>query len=101
MSKDPMCGMQIDPKKAEAKRLTARRQGKKYYFCSKQCRDEFAGKDKPASRLMQKEGSQTCTIKITGMTCASCVSAIEKSLKETQGVKAAAVNFRSEEHTSE
>ena len=85
--------MKIDPKKAEAKRLTARRQGKKYYFCSKQCHNEFAGKNKPASRLMQKEGSQTCTIKITGMTCASCVSAIEKSLKETQGVKAAAVNF--------
>ena len=93
MPKDPICGMKIDPKKAEAKRLTARRQGKKYYFCSKQCHNEFAGKNKPASRLMQKEGSQTCTIKITGMTCASCVSAIEKSLKETQGVKAAAVNF--------
>ena len=32
MPKDPICGMKIDPKKAEAKRLTARRQGKKYYL---------------------------------------------------------------------
>ena len=96
MPKDPICGMKIDPKKAEAKRLTARRQGKKYYFCSKQCHNEFAGKNKPASRLMQKEGSQTCTIKITGMTCASCVARVEKVLTKFEGIEKVNVNLATE-----
>jgi len=33
---------------------------------------------------------------ITGMTCASCATRIEKSLKETDGVKNASVNLASE-----
>ena len=39
------------------------------------------------------------TIPITGMTCASCAQTIEKSLKETPGVKEANVNFATEKAT--
>lgn len=36
------------------------------------------------------------TIKVTGMTCASCVATIEKSLRRVKGVSDASVNFASE-----
>lgn len=36
--KDPVCGMEVDPAKAEKLEY----QGKTYYFCSKSCKDEFA-----------------------------------------------------------
>ena len=48
-----------------------------------------------------KPGTETCTIKIKGMTCASCVRTIEKSLNLTEGVKNANVNFASEKATVE
>lgn len=35
---DPVCGMQIDPKKAAA---TRDHEGKKYYFCSAGCVKQF------------------------------------------------------------
>ena len=38
MPKDPICGMEVDEKKAE---FSAARNGKKYYFCSRNCYDEF------------------------------------------------------------
>lgn len=38
MVKDPVCGMEIDEKKAE---FSALKNGKKYYFCSKNCYKEF------------------------------------------------------------
>ena len=39
MVKDPVCGMDVDPKKAEYK-LTYR--GQEYYFCSRACMEEFS-----------------------------------------------------------
>ncbi|MFN7085227.1 MAG: YHS domain-containing protein [Burkholderiales bacterium] len=37
-TKDPVCGMDVDPQKAAA---TAVREGVTYYFCSTSCRDKF------------------------------------------------------------
>lgn len=38
MSKDPICGMNVDEKKAE---FSAVKNGKKYYFCSENCYKQF------------------------------------------------------------
>jgi YHS domain-containing protein len=38
MSKDPVCGMNIDERQASAK---AEHQGKTFYFCSVDCKEEF------------------------------------------------------------
>ncbi|OGP26257.1 MAG: YHS domain-containing protein [Deltaproteobacteria bacterium GWA2_57_13] len=38
MAKDPVCGMQVDEKKAAA---TANYQGQTYYFCAEACRRAF------------------------------------------------------------
>ena len=36
--KDPVCGMQVDPDKPAG---TSEYQGRKYYFCSKSCKEKF------------------------------------------------------------
>ncbi len=38
MTKDPVCGMKVDENRAEFQTQFA---GKKYYFCSEECRQEF------------------------------------------------------------
>jgi Cu+-exporting ATPase len=38
MTKDPVCGMDVDEKKAAA---TAVKKGKTYYFCSVNCKAKF------------------------------------------------------------
>ncbi len=38
MEKDPVCGMDVDPKTAPAKSVY---QGKTYYFCSLGCKRDF------------------------------------------------------------
>lgn len=38
MSKDPVCGMEVDPRKAVG---ILKFEGKKYYFCSDRCKEEF------------------------------------------------------------
>lgn len=40
MVKDPNCGMEVDEKTA----IKAEKDGKTYFFCSKECRDEFLAK---------------------------------------------------------
>lgn len=40
--------------------------------------------------------TDSCTLKITGMNCASCAAKIEKALTKSQGVKKAAINFAAE-----
>lgn len=50
-----------------------------------------------------KEGEKTreISLKITGMSCASCAVTIEKALKKLEGVKSANVNFATERATVE
>lgn len=38
VAKDPVCGMDVEPKKAAA---TATHEAKTYYFCSRGCKDRF------------------------------------------------------------
>jgi YHS domain-containing protein len=38
MTTDPVCGMRVDEKKAEVQAQFA---GRKYFFCSEDCRKEF------------------------------------------------------------
>jgi Cu+-exporting ATPase len=38
MAKDPVCGMEVDEKKAAA---TATHEGKTYYFCASACKTTF------------------------------------------------------------
>ncbi len=80
MPKDPVCGMEVDEKKAKFK---AEKGGKTYYFCSKNCHDKFLG-IKQAARA---------TVAILGMDCASCAVHIEKALKKAEGVTSAVVNY--------
>ncbi len=42
---------------------------------------------------------QEATLPITGMTCANCASTVERTLRRTEGVSEAAVNFASERAT--
>lgn len=43
----------------------------------------------------------TTTIQVSGMTCGSCVSLLERSLKTVPGVEAATVDLRKETATVE
>jgi Cu+-exporting ATPase len=92
--KDPICGMDVDTKKVEQTGLVAVREGKKYYFCSQNCKDKFTGKKKE-----EKDALNKITIGINGMHCASCAMNIEKALKKTKGVTDANVNFATEKAT--
>jgi YHS domain-containing protein len=41
-TKDPICGMAVDPVQAKTAGLTIDYQGKTYYFCSDACKQQFA-----------------------------------------------------------
>ena len=49
MEQCPVCGMDVDPKNAPAK---ATYEGKAYYFCSKECAEQF--NDNPQRYVAQK-----------------------------------------------
>lgn len=51
MAKDPVCGMEVDEKKAAAK---SEYKGKTYYFCSRGCKVAF---DKDPEKVL-REGPQ-------------------------------------------
>lgn len=82
MVKDPICGMEVDTKKAKFKMS---KNNKTYYFCSKNCHDKFVG--------VSKTNYKGIRIIISGMHCASCAVTIEKKLKSKKGVKSASVNY--------
>jgi len=88
--KDPICGMEVDVKKAESTNLVSVKNKKKYYFCSKQCKNKFEGK-----KIISKN-EKKISIPITGMTCVSCAKTIENSLKKVKGVSKANINFAAE-----
>lgn len=49
MAKDPVCGMDVEEKKAAA---TSSYQGKTYYFCAKACKEKF---DKQPDKFLGKK----------------------------------------------
>jgi Cu+-exporting ATPase len=91
--KDLVCGMEIEKNKA----IKSEKDGKVYFFCSKNCQDKFLGKknDEPVSGV-EAPAKNKATINITGMHCSSCVVTIENALKKTPGVLSAKVNFTNE-----
>ena len=92
MTKDPICGMEVDEKKAKFKIVEG---GKKYFFCSKNCHDKFNKKEtlsektsdkKTLKNINNNEKNSKCILPIKGMHCASCAATIEKSLRKLSGV---------------
>ncbi len=53
MAKDPVCGMEVDEKKAAA---TSIHNGQTYYFCAKGCKNAF---DKEPGKYLGGERSQS------------------------------------------
>ncbi len=53
MTKDPVCGMQVDENKAPA---TSTYQGKKYAFCGQECKNKFDRE--PQRYAQQQQGKQ-------------------------------------------
>lgn len=53
MAIDPVCGMEVDAKSAAG---TAEYEGETFYFCSAECRREFA--EDPESYLEEEELSE-------------------------------------------
>ncbi len=51
MTKDPVCGMQIDEELAED---SSEYRGKEYFFCSEECKEQFD--QDPARYAEQKSG---------------------------------------------
>lgn len=54
MEKDLVCGMMVDPNKAPAH---SEFEGKKYYFCAVECKEEF---DKNPSKYVSKPKKGGC-----------------------------------------
>jgi YHS domain-containing protein len=52
MTKDPVCGMQVDDKKAPA---TSTHDGQRYAFCSQDCKNKF---DQNPDRYSQSKQQQ-------------------------------------------
>jgi len=42
MTKDPVCGMDVNPEVARAQGLTAEHDGQTYFFCGTGCKLDFA-----------------------------------------------------------
>ncbi len=109
MVKDPICGMEIEPQSAAARRS---HMGHTFYFCSAQCADTFdADPHKYAHPILAGAGANPVAgsattgfnpdlpsplqieLSIAGLTCSSCVTTIEHSLRALPGIVEAEVNY--------
>jgi P-type Cu+ transporter len=95
MAIDPVCGMQVN----EEEGLKLERDNKTYFFCSRHCLEKFRGaQDNPAGKdLGNIKGDKEAIVNVLGMHCASCVAAIEGTLKKTEGINQARVNLGTEQ----
>jgi len=111
---DPVCKMVVQEGQEAAKWDY---KGTTYYFCNPNCLKRFqseperflqgegqrtkdegqiADSDLPEPILLDKAElgkTQTVTLAVGGMSCASCVATVEKALNRLPGVKTATVNF--------
>jgi len=102
---DPVCGMTVEPQDAAGR---SDYDGTTYYFCNPNCKKKFDADPESFLRAEGEEpgpgpaeesaeaGTETITLRLTGMSCASCAQTIEKALKRTDGVAEASVNFAAE-----
>ncbi|MBW1998864.1 MAG: heavy metal translocating P-type ATPase [Deltaproteobacteria bacterium] len=106
---DPVCGMNL--KIPDAAAMSVHRD-RFVYFCSPACKETF---DASPERYLKprREGEEeiksghvqsgkelkTVELPVRGMSCASCVSRIEKGLSKVNGVADAKVNFATERAT--
>jgi len=58
ISRDPVCGMDVDEIKASAAGRMREYQGKAYYFCADVCRQQF---DRNPDRFVKRSHSKTPT----------------------------------------
>ena len=116
MAKDLVCGMEVKEEEAAGSSLY---KGKKYYFCSKNCKEKFDENPeeyikseerekehvlpeeemKPETAKEHKAKSERIDIPIVGMSCASCASTIQRGLADLKGVEKANVNFATSKAT--
>ncbi|CAG1066247.1 H+-transporting ATPase [uncultured bacterium] len=107
--KDPVCGMTV--KEAEAKGRIEHK-GVLYYFCNTGCLAKFredpqkfleggaiSMEDIKEKKPSKSGALKTVSLPITGMSCASCASKIEKGITGLSGIVAANVNFATEKIT--
>ena len=94
MAIDSVCGMEVKEEEAAGSSLY---KAKKYYFCSKNCKEKFDENPEDFISSVRKSGYEVGTasleLPIQGMDCASCVQKIEKALLQTRGVTRAVVNL--------
>ncbi len=88
MAEDLVCGLKI---KENEELYGLDYQGKKYYFCSMECKNKFS--ENPEFYLTKKTHTKKIALPIEGMSCASCASKIERGLKSQKGIEQAKVNF--------
>lgn len=110
MAIDPVCKMEVDPDTAAA---TSEYKGRVVYFCAQGCKERFdadpesflegpepSAPEGPGEDTEESGGtSQSIMMPVTGMSCASCASRVEKSLSGAPGVSTASVNFGAEKAT--
>jgi Cu+-exporting ATPase len=115
MQTDPVCGMRVDENSALAQSAY---KDKTYFFCALNCKEQFERSPEEfinkatepgtlhSNHIVSETLSQTermepgkVTLPIAGMSCASCVSRIEKGLSKIPGVSEAKVNFAAEKAT--
>jgi len=102
---DPVCGMRVSIPRAEAMSV---HQGDFIYFCSEACKQKFD--DSPdkyvgiigeggTKSMEPEENLKKVDFPVTGMSCASCVTRVEKGLSKMNGISDVKVNFASEKAT--
>jgi Cu+-exporting ATPase len=111
---DPICSMTVEIEKAAGSSVY---EDKTYYFCNPNCKKKFDSNpeaalepaaeepEAPSTRKKatvvelerpEKKALERVDLPITGMSCASCASKIEKGLSALEGVSSASVNFAAE-----
>ncbi len=105
---DPVCGMTVEPETAKYKTSY---KGQDYYFCAASCLENF--KKDPERYLIEEKSAiasddsshpsyheiaaeAEITMPVAGMHCASCVTKVEKSISNLNGVAEVSVNLATE-----